>query len=56
MNHSPQIVLAAARRELDAHRQECTAWDYESDGDCRDCEWLSKNVSEAKQNAHKETP
>jgi hypothetical protein len=29
-------ALVRARRELDAHREVCTAWDYES-SDCVSC-------------------
>lgn len=33
MKHSPQIALAAARRELDAAREACPHWDFESETD-----------------------
>jgi len=45
--HSPTIALAAARRALDAHREECTAWDYESN-DCAECDHLSQDVRDAR--------
>ena len=32
MKHTPQIALAAARRELDNAREACPHWDYEGTG------------------------
>lgn len=37
MRHSPQIALATARRELDAAREACPHWDFESDGCHAEC-------------------
>jgi hypothetical protein len=30
-------ALWAAKRERDAHAQDCTRWGYESDNECPDC-------------------
>jgi hypothetical protein len=37
MKHTPQIALAAARRDLEAAREACPHWDYESDGSHGEC-------------------
>jgi hypothetical protein len=35
--HTPQIALAAARRDLEAAREACPHWDFESDGCHSEC-------------------
>jgi hypothetical protein len=41
---NPRIRLSSALRTRDAHKESCTAWDYESNGDCWECDDLDSDV------------
>jgi len=36
--HPERAAIKAARAARDAHAESCAAWDYESDGDCLECD------------------
>lgn len=51
MKHSPQITLSNARRELEAAREACPHWDFESDGDHAECCYRVDDARRAVRNA-----
>ena len=45
---SPKNRLENALRARDAHKESCTAWDYESNGDCYECDDHDHDVRTAR--------
>lgn len=44
MKHSVLIRLRQAKADRDAHAEQCTLWDYESNNGCSECDYHAATV------------